>query len=108
MSGPAPAKRLVAAKFTIDSCPNVVFDGSWRTEYWNGWACPGFTFDQAMTVCETMTRLKTISRFEHDRESDQFLIWDFDDDEPLAFERDEDGLYWIGAWYWIWETAEEQ
>jgi hypothetical protein len=94
------------AKFVFDLLGDQSFEGYARLEYWYGFACPYFTYDQAQNVVEAW--LSWVGQASYDSEHDQFTFemiiegrknsWSFSgvDIEGMR-------LYPVGAYYWFWD-----
>jgi hypothetical protein len=94
-----------AAKFTIETLPNYVFDGFTEHEEWNGWACPHFTHEvgQKILQAHNLNGIKAL----FDEEVDQF-VFEIEGEEECYPEVIREGkkLYPIGNGVWIWEEVQ--
>lgn len=98
-------------KFQI--CDNErIYEGYTDGRLWNGWACPWFIKEVAEQIMRDLNKdgVKT----EYDEERDSYIVYQVDG-EPDVFDGadvvTDDGiqrLYPIGAWYWIWDEAQEE
>jgi hypothetical protein len=96
---------MLKAKFTIDSLKGI-FEGHTRGENWNGWACPYFTYEQALLVLTACQQADQHGFY--DVTNDRFTFSFKDEDESCeAEEIDGMKVYPIGARNWIWEEVEE-
>lgn len=95
-------------KFKIESLGYETYDGFTKGEFWNGWDCPYFTFEQAQKILKTFNQLRQIIGLRnlayYDSSNDAFVFPA--DDEWEIFNADfENGqkFYPVGAYSWIWE-----
>jgi hypothetical protein len=103
-------REFQRARFTIDSLPNRIFEGFTDGDTWNGWACPYFTHDIAITILQAAR--DNGYEWAYEAEIDTFLAKHRDDGndfEPERFEGirvtvDEKDLvvYGIGTYTWTW------
>lgn len=102
---------LKETTFVIDVFDGQSFPGFTTGEYWNGWACPYLTFEQAQKVVEAHCGQGWKAWY--DEKADSF-VFDFShdgNDEPDEFpaiEVEGRKLYPIGAGCWIWEEAVQE
>ena len=98
-----PTDTLRPARVTIDD--ETIFDALVEREPWNGFVRPAFSFEEAIKVGKAFGMW-------YDCEKDLFV--NFHPDYPFDFEQAEtygksaEGLYFIGAGYWVWDFAEGQ
>lgn len=103
------------ARFVMDSIPGQSFTGFTDGSDWNGWACPYFTFEEAVRVLRASQPNGFWWRY--DSVDDAFTAGarpQASGDEPEYYEAETvevDGetvtLYPVGARYWIWEEAQD-
>lgn len=97
-----------AAKFTIDTFGDTVFDGYTDGTTWNGWARPYFTFIEAQRIVEAHTANGGTAFY---NDVDDAFSFEMGDDEMVTFTAEKvegQKLYPIGAGCWIWEEALEE
>ncbi len=102
---------LRPAKFVID-CMEEAVEGFTPGSYWNGWAMPYFTKEQADAFCVIANAEGSVMHpMEYDAERDVFLAHDNHyPDEPEEYPAVEvDGVkyYPIGAGCWIWDLVDD-
>ena len=102
------------ATFTLDSLPNVAFEGFTDGSTWNGFACPYFTFD----VAEDILQQSEVNgyRWDYDADQDVFLVWHEEDSadwepEPISAVQISVGdslykSYPVGAYTWTWLVSQ--
>lgn len=99
------------SKFRIDTGPEYV--GWTADEYWNGWACPYFEFDEAMHLAETLpTGIGERARYDADWDEFTFLLSDCREayHYPAQYIDTPNGkvkVYPIGAFEWTWEENDD-
>lgn len=93
----------------------ICYEGFTLGGYWNGWACPMFTFDVAMTILQNCTN-SIHDKFWFDDVNNR-LCAQFDGalEEIEIYEGEEywyDGklytLYDVGAYSWVWDKVNLQ
>jgi hypothetical protein len=105
-----------ASSFTMDSLPNMFFEGYSDGSDWNGWACPYFEKAEAERVLAASEPNGFVWQF--DETQDAFVVRNSNDDEeyePEIFEGtilNIDGnmvkVYIVGGYSWIWEEADKK
>lgn len=85
-------------------------------EYWNGWACPYFTKEQADRFVDAYNEIVTgeigsdsINKGRYDRQQDAFVFFNESAEEDEVFVAETIGgrkLYPIGAFSWCWWIEE--
>lgn len=109
----ATTRKFQRAQFSIDSLPEMTFEGFTDGEMWNGWACPYFTHNIARSVLQASQDNGYTWSFE--AETDTFAVRHRDDPEDYEPERFEAirinienesfVVYGIGAFSWTWENS---
>lgn len=101
------------AVFTIDTYPKA-YIGYTAGKLWNGWATPYFTLDEAKRVAKHFNECAEYP-MEYDNIYDQFYILDKETEElekwqgiDVSTAEGIKHLYGIGAYYWIWDEANDQ
>jgi hypothetical protein len=95
-----------AAKFSIDTYGDQVFEGFSNDQEWNGWACPLFNFEQAQRIVDACKQGKGHAFYDADRDQFVFYLDGTTSDDPEVYTSEEvegNKLYPIGAFNWIWE-----
>ncbi len=94
----------------IDAFDDIIFEGFTEDKKWNGWACPYFTFEQALKVADAHKRV--ISNAWYDQKSDTFNFQMDEDDkddiesyEPVEIEGQK--FYPVGHSQWVWEESND-
>jgi len=94
-------------KFSIETFGNKVFGGFTQDEYFNGWACPYFTFEQAQSVLEAQQQISSKAFYNEVEDSFIFNLENEDESEVYnAVSIEGRKLYPIGTFSWIWEEVE--
>ena len=102
---------LRKGKFSMECFPEGPFIGYTYGETWNGWACPFFTYLEAVKIVMSMNKHADssggvgVEPARYDHETDSFVFFDGDTDEPDIFHAEIlDGmkLYPIGNRCWCW------
>jgi len=99
-------------RFSIDFLDGEIFDGYTNGEYWNGFACPYFTFEQAQAIVSASRARGFDARY--DAEADQFTFEmqnsesEDDRDSFPAVKIDNLKVYPIGAHCWIWDEVSQE
>jgi len=98
------------AKFNLESLGYETFEGFTKDEYWNGWDCPYFTFEQASKVLNNYNELRRIvdsqNLARYDSEADAFVFPSDEENEPETFSfiiENDQKYYPVGAFCRIWE-----
>ncbi len=105
---------LQKASFSIDSIPDLIFEGYANDTMWNGWACPYFEKSEAERLLQASEANGYV--WLYDSEHDAFTVRSEDDPEdydPEVFravrmaveDKAEATLYGIGAYSWVWERV---
>lgn len=79
--------------------------GSYTGEKWNGFDCPKFRKEVVEAILADLSEFDGIDYIEIDG---VFYVWMEDEDdewEPLMDYPDEDGLYRLGSYSWVWWAA---
>ena len=94
-------------KFYLDFLEGHTFEGYTQDEKWNGFACPYFTYDQAMNIVTAWQGTGTEAYYDPNSDSFYFKMADSSDevteDRFEAVRLHEMKLYPIGAFSWIWD-----
>jgi hypothetical protein len=92
------------AKFAMDFFDDgIAIDGYTFGDYWNGWDCPFFTFENAKKVVEAFG-----NTLQYDQNQDVFIYHDpqyMDDEDKDIFESviiDNQKYYSVGGWNFCW------
>lgn len=91
--------------FHIDG--GTMFPGFTEGEYWNGWACPFFTFEVAQSI------IAEFSNTFYDEKSDSFITREADYpveewERYVGVIKNGVKLYPVGNCSWIWDEEEVQ
>jgi hypothetical protein len=91
------------AFFSMD-CMDVNIEGLTYGNRWNGWACPYFTYENAMKIAEVMPDF----HMWYDMDNDLFFTTDEETDSEEFFPKLIDGIkyYGIGNCSWCWDEIE--
>lgn len=97
------------AEFALDFLDNVTFEGYTQGEWWNGFACPYFSFEQAQRIVTAWRGKGWGARY--DAEVDTFLFEmnvgtktsDFEAYSGMDFGKRK--YYRVGAFSWIWDES---
>lgn len=82
---------------------------------WNGWACPSFDRANTERLAASLNRAAEQSGFDPDfytaRWEGDVLVLTLpqnmqDGDGPERYAPDEDGLYNVGSWGWVWDDLD--
>jgi hypothetical protein len=98
------------AKFSHDFLGDCEFQGYTRDEDYNGFACPYFSYDQAMPILQAWVEHGLAANY--DENSDEFVFEVSGGDAGNEFQRfgaiyaDGLKLYPIGVFDWIWTEVE--
>jgi hypothetical protein len=98
------------AKFSHDFLGDSEFRGYTRDEDYNGFACPYFTYDQAMLILQAWLEHGLAANY--DENTDEFVFEVSGGEAGNEFQRfgaiyaDGLKLYPIGVFDWIWEEVE--
>lgn len=88
----------------MDVFGDRLFGGYTRDESWNGWACPYFTYDEAIRVVEAHRECGGEAWYEATQDSFIFTVEASDENDSFpAVEIEGHRLYPVGAFCWIWE-----
>lgn len=95
-------------KFQIDFLPGRAFAGFFTGEYWNGFDCPRFTFEQAQDLVRGWTATGKSARYLESEDAFAFESIDDSEDSEMFVAEVIDGqkFYPIGANNWIWSEVE--
>lgn len=97
-------------KFQIDFLPSQIFDGFTTGEDWNGFACPLFPFEEAKRLSKAWEEIGKSAQYL--KNQDMFIFERIDNSgEPEFFTPEiinEQKLYPIGAFSWIWSEVESE
>lgn len=99
------------AQFAIDFLEGKTFQGYSQDEYWNGFACPYFSFEQAQQVAEAWRASGSDARYDGEVDAFSFEVntgegaKEYESYSGLLIEGMK--LYPIGSSNWIWESVEE-
>ena len=99
------------AKFSHDFLGNSEFQGYTQDEDWNGFACPYFSYDQAMAVAQAWREHGFAANYDED--TGEFVFEVSGGEAGNEFQRfgsiEAEGmkLYPIGAFNWIWGEVEK-
>jgi hypothetical protein len=74
---------------------------------WNGWACPSFTLDAVRTLAEWLAGQDPYDGYDTVtvRDGGSVAVTTFDG-EVYDVTPDDDGLYGVGAYAWVWSEVE--
>ena len=88
------------AFFSMD-CMDVNIEGLTYGNRWNGWACPYFTYENAMKIAEVMPDF----HMWYDMDKDLFFTTDEETDPEEFCPKIIDGIkyYGIGNCSWCWD-----
>lgn len=90
------------AQFTLESLGISAFNGYTLDETWNGWACPYFSYDEALKITEAQNSVGGKGWYEES--SDRFVFDIQGEREAFApIEIESLKLYPIGNASWIWD-----
>lgn len=123
--GERPVARLIPTRFRMEVSDKFLPGYHDPNHRWNGWACPVFTFNQALDVMNEVNRnnaeavqrgevdLEQVSFLHYDPVRDAFMITDmmyakdadYTPQVEVAFYSNGVKLYDIGSYNWCW-TAE--
>lgn len=98
------------AKFSHEFLGDSEFGGYTRDEDYNGFACPYFSYDQAMLILQAWIEHGRAANY--DENADEFVFEVTGGEAGDEFQRfgaiyaDGLKLYPIGVFEWIWEEAE--
>lgn len=97
---------LRQSRFTIEALPGEAFDGYSIGENWNGWACPYFTFEEAIRIADAHEKILNV-KITYKDSDDMFILNPIDEVEEyasilIAGKK----LYPMGSFSWIWEEVE--
>lgn len=104
-------QTMRATRFELEPLGEVAFDGYTMGEYWNGFDCPYFTFDQALLVTEACKATGWGAWYDAGQRSFKFVSPDNagSADETVEYfeevELDGRKLFPIGAFSWIWSEV---
>ncbi len=96
-------------RFQIDGVINSFKGFCLDPKGWNGFACPGFEYDEVLKIAEEFGNIN------YDEEGDKFLVQNLDDCDNIeefeaqmvATEHGMKKLYPIGAYGWCWSIQEQ-
>lgn len=92
--------------FTLEALPSYQFKGFTNGDEWNGWACPYFTFDEAVRIKNAHNNAGLLDAY-YDEQKDIF-VFEFPDgsEEYKSDVINGNTVYAIGNGAWIWEEKE--
>ncbi|HEY0319453.1 MAG TPA: hypothetical protein VGC66_00630 [Pyrinomonadaceae bacterium] len=99
---------LRPTEFSLDTYGDQVFSGYTLDEEWNGWACPYFTYDQALLLVEAHRSHGWRAHYEEENDAFVFSFEHDGLDTPDTFPSvtiSGRKFYPVGAFGWIWEES---
>jgi hypothetical protein len=90
-------------KFVLDCFPDQEWDGFTNDDFWNGFACPYFTHEEATRLLEHSIAYAQAEGLDEDSIDTTWIPQDW-----RTTTQDGQTLYAVGAWEWTWFEKKTQ